>query len=79
MHSPFLSLGGVGNEYFSFGKVISVHELNGSFVFEMEEETAPAPVLLSGKSQGQRRLGGYSPWARRELDVTEHCTLSSKL
>ena len=69
----------MGNEYFSFGKIISVHELNCSFVFEMEEEMAPTPVLFSGKSQGQRCLGGYSPWGLKELDVTEHCTLSLKL
>ena len=28
-------------------------------------------ISLSGKSQGQRRLVGYSPWGCRELDMTE--------
>ena len=28
------------------------------------------PVLLPGESQGQRSLVGYSPWGRRESDVT---------
>ena len=31
----------------------------------------PTPVFLSGKSQGQRRLVGYSPWGRKESDMTE--------
>ena len=31
----------------------------------------PTPVLLPGKSHGQRRLVGCSPWGREELDTTE--------
>ena len=31
----------------------------------------PTPVLLSGKSHGQRSLAGYSPWGHKELDTTE--------
>jgi len=31
----------------------------------------PTPVLLPGKSHGQRSLVGYSPWGRKELDMTE--------
>ena len=30
------------------------------------------PVLLPGKSHGQKSLVGYSPWGRKELDTTEH-------
>ena len=30
------------------------------------------PVFLPGKSHGQRSLAGYSPWGRKELDMTEH-------
>ena len=29
------------------------------------------PVLLPGKSHGQRSLVGYSPWDRKESDTTE--------
>ena len=29
------------------------------------------PVFLSGKFHGQRSLAGYSPWSRKELDMTE--------
>jgi len=28
----------------------------------LEEEMATTPVLLPGKSHGQRSLAGYSPW-----------------
>ena len=31
----------------------------------------PIPVFLPGKSHGQRSLVGYSPWGRKELDMTE--------
>ena len=31
----------------------------------------PTPVLLSGKSHGQRSLVGCSPWGREESDMTE--------
>ena len=40
----------------------------------------PTPVLLPGKSHGQRSLVGCSPWGRYELDATErlhfHVSLS---
>ena len=29
------------------------------------------PVLLPGKSHGQRSLVGYTPWGRKESDTTE--------
>ena len=32
------------------------------------------PVLLPGKSHGQRSLVGYSPWERKESDTTWHLT-----
>ena len=31
----------------------------------------PTPVLLPGKSHGQRSLEGYSPWGHKESDTTE--------
>ena len=31
----------------------------------------PTPVLLLGKSHGRKSLVGYSPWGRKELDMTE--------
>ena len=37
----------------------------------LEKETATTPVLLPGKSRGQRSLVDYSPWDRKESDTTE--------
>ena len=31
----------------------------------------PIPVFLPGESHGQKNLAGYSPWGRKELDMTE--------
>ena len=31
----------------------------------------PIPAFLPGKAHGQRSLVGYSPWGRKELDMTE--------
>ena len=39
-------------------------------------ERQPTPVFLPGKSHGQQSLAGYSPWGRKETDVTERLTLS---
>ena len=36
-----------------------------------EEALAPTPVLLPGKSHGQRSLLGCSPWGRTESGTTE--------
>ena len=36
----------------------------------------PTPVLLPGKSHGQRSLVGCSPWGRKELGTTEQLTLT---
>ena len=39
----------------------------------------PTPVLLPGKSRGQRSLAGYSPWGHKELDTTEWLSIHSSL
>ena len=36
-----------------------------------DREWPPTPVLLPGKSHGQRSLVGCSPWGHEELDTTE--------
>ena len=36
----------------------------------LEKEIAPTPVLLPGKSHGWRSVVGYSPWGRKEPDMT---------
>ena len=37
----------------------------------LEEHMATHPVLLPGESHGERSLAAYSPWGRKELDMTE--------
>jgi len=36
-----------------------------------KREWQSIPVLLSGKSHGQRSLAGYSTWGHKESDTTE--------
>ena len=40
-----------------------------------EKGMATIPVFLPGESHGQRRLAGYSPWGRKELDMTERLSV----
>jgi len=41
-----------------------------------EGNLLPTPVFLPGEFHGQRRLVGYGPWDRKELDTTERLTHS---
>ena len=50
-----------------WGRVVYKLGLRG----ELEKAMAPTPVLLPGKSHGQRSLAGCSPWGREESDTTE--------
>ena len=52
--------------------------LLGPMVVLRRKQWYPTPVLLPGKSQGWRSLVVCSPWARKELDMTErlHCHFS---
>ena len=43
----------------------------GDRVLRFTRQWHPTPVLLPGKSHGQRSLVGCSPWGREELDTTE--------
>ena len=47
--------------------------------FPWRRKWQSTPVLLPGKSHGQRSLVGYSPWGRKESDTTEqlHLVLAS--
>ena len=51
-----------------------------SIAYSRRKQWHPTPVLLPGKSHGQRSLVGCSPWGREELDMTErlhsHLSLS---
>src|SRR5574340_499821 len=46
-------------------------QLHSSHMLVWRRQWHPTPVLLPGKSQGQRSLVGYSPWGREESDTTE--------
>ena len=41
------------------------------YLFNRRRQWHPTPVLLPGKSHGQRSLVGCSPWGLEELDTTE--------
>ena len=45
----------------------------------MRRQWHPTPVLLPGKSHGQRSLVGCSPWGRKESDTTERLHLPFSL
>ena len=44
---------------------------NETRVCNWRRQWHPTPVLLPGKSHGQRSLVGCSPWGHKELDMTE--------
>ena len=52
-----------GSSIFSF--------LRKLHAFPWRRQWQPTPVLLPGKSHGQRSLVGYSSWGRKELDMTK--------
>ena len=41
------------------------------YMIQQRKQWHPTPVLLPGKSHGQRSLVGCSPWGRYESDTTE--------
>ena len=41
----------------------------------LERERQPTPEFLPGEFQEQWSLEGYSPWGRKDLDMTEQLTL----
>ena len=45
--------------------------ISGSGRFPWRKKWQPTPVFLPGEFHGQRSLVGYSPWVRKELDMTE--------
>ena len=62
---------------FSINKSLLEHEKNLFFILFIcillllqRRQWHPTPVLLPGKSHGQRSLVGCSPWGGKESDVT---------
>ena len=47
------------------------NKMKKSIHMVLRRQWHPTPVLLPGKSHGQRSLVGCSPWGRQELDTTE--------
>ena len=45
--------------------------------FPWRRKWQPTPILLPGKSHGWRSLVGYSPWSRKESNVTEQLHFTS--
>ena len=45
-------------------------QLHSSHMLAWRRQWHPTPVLLPGKFHGQRSLACYSPWVRKESDVT---------
>ena len=50
---------------------IKTEHLSTSSQLYQRRQWQPAPVVLPGKSHGQRNLVGCSPWGPEELDTTE--------
>ena len=71
MHVPGFPDGASGEESScSAGDTRDVALIPGSGR-SLEEEMATPPVLLPGESHGWRSLVGYTPWGRKESDMTE--------
>ena len=49
----------------------------GSGRFPWRSKWQPTPVFLPGESHGRRSPVGYSPWGRKELDMTERLHFTS--
>ena len=50
------------------------HFIMSAFWYECwswKRKWQPTPVFLPGEFHGQRRLGGYIPWGRKESGTTE--------
>ena len=41
----------------------------------LKKGMTPTPVFLPGEFHGQKSLAGYSPWAGKELEMTEQISL----
>ena len=43
----------------------------------LEKRMATHSNILAGESHGQRSLASYSPWGRKELDVTDQLSAAT--
>ena len=56
----------------------NVGSIPGSRRSPGEGKWQPTAVFLPGKSHGQRSLMGYTPWSRKESDMTERLSTHTK-
>ena len=54
-----------------YKEINSVKLIDGLAFKQWRRQWHPTPVLLPGKSHGQRSLVGCHPWGHEELDMTE--------
>ena len=78
--SKLLSLHGASPSGSAVKNMPAVQELQETQVQSLDQEDPlagrrrkwqPPPVFLPGESYGQRSLGDYRPWGRKESDMTE--------
>ena len=60
-------------------KITMKYQLASANMLVRRRQWQPTPVLLPGKSHGQRSLVGCSPWGRKESDMTERLPFHSSL
>ena len=59
------------------GDTQDVGSIPGSGRSSGEEKWQLIPVSLPRKFHGQKSLAGFSPWGRKESDITEYHVISS--
>ena len=59
--------------------VRSILSMVSSRNLEKQKSGIPTPVFLLGEFHGQRSLAGYSPWGRKESDMTERLSLQAEI
>ena len=68
-------LSGCTTVYFSIHLLLDILVVIGNkallIIYKRRRQWHPTPVLLPGKSHGQRSLVNYSPWGCWESDTTE--------
>ena len=58
----------LGSKYYLFPTLLKIWF---RYIISWRRALQPTWVFLSRESHGQRNLVGYSPWCRKELDMTE--------
>ena len=67
---PFTTINNSKKKLFFCVFIFRIQKCSELFCTDLRQ-WQPTPVLLPGKSHGQRNLVGYSPWGHEELDRTD--------